>query len=154
MITTGDFQTALEPIARKNFFLGVKEIPAELEMFFDVTPSDKLTETYLQMSDVGDTGDLSGNLDYDEMSQGYTMTMTAVEKAKGMKIQRKFVRTDHLDIARSLPKMLGLSARRRIANDVFYVFNNAFNGNVLTIDGLSLCNAAHTSNHEEGTSQA
>ena len=154
MITTGDFQEALEPIARKNFFLGVREIPAELEMFYDVVQSDKLTETYLEMGDVGETDDFNGNLDYDEMEEGRTLEITAVEKAKGMKIQRKFVRTDQLDIARSLPKMLGLSARRRIATDIFYPFNYAFSTSFTTIDTNPLCYSAHTSGHEEGVNQS
>src|SRR3990167_594580 len=148
MISTADYQDALEPIARKNFFLGVKEVPAELEMFYDLFESDKLTETYLDLGDVGDMEDFTGALDFDETKQEGTMTITAVEKAKGMKIQRRFLRTDQLDIARSLPKMLGLSGRRRIATDVFYPFANAFNGLVTTIDALSLCSTAHTSTQE------
>ena len=153
MISTADYQTALEPIARKNFFLGVEEIPAELKMFYDVFQSDKLTETYLDEGDVGDMEDLTGSVSFDEMKQEGTMTITAVEKAKGMKIQRKFLRTDQLDIARTRPKMLGLSANRRIATDIFYPFAHAFDGLVTTIDGLSLCNTAHTSAQEDGVTQ-
>lgn len=154
MITTGDWQNALEPITRKNFFLGVKEVPAELEMLYNVTNSSKLTETYMEMGDTGSTGDFTGSLDYDDVDQGNTMTITAVEKAKGMKIQKKFVSTDQLSIAKDLPEMLGLSARRRIAGDVFAPFNNAFNTSLTTIDGLQLCSAAHTSSHAEGSSQS
>lgn len=154
MIVTGDWQDALEPIAIKNFNVGLKEIPAEREMLYDVQESSKLEETYLELGDIGSMGDFGGDVDYDDVQQGYKMQIAATEKAKGIKIQRKFVKTDQLDIVKSLPKMLGLAARRRIASDVFFPYNNAFNTALTTIDGLALCSSAHTSNHEDGTNQS
>ncbi|RTL20762.1 MAG: hypothetical protein EKK55_17405 [Rhodocyclaceae bacterium] len=151
MITTGNWQEALEPIAKKNFFAGFKEVPAERDMLFDVVKSDKLTETYLELGDIGSMEEFTGSVPYDEVEQGYTMTITAREFAKGIQIQRKFARTDQLDIVKSLPKLLGLAARRRIASDVFYGYNNAFNTSITTIDGLQLCSSAHTSNNGGST---
>lgn len=149
MITEGNWQDALEPIARKNFNVGKKEIPVEKKMLFAVEKSDKLTETYLEHGDIGSMEEFSGSVPYDNVAQGYKMTITAREFAKGIKIQRKFVRTDQLDIVKSLPKMLGLAARRRVASDVFYGYNNAFNTAMLTLDGLQLCSSAHTSNQQD-----
>ncbi len=146
MITTGNWQDALEPIARKNFALGFKEKPAERDMIFDVSKSSKLTETYIEMGDIGSMGVFDGDLSYDDVEQGYKMTLTAQELAKGMKIQRKFAETDQLDVVTGLPKMLGLAARRRMASDTFAMFNNAFNTTFTTIDALQLCSSSHTSN--------
>jgi phage major head subunit gpT-like protein len=145
MILDGNWQDALEPIAKKSFRVGLKEIPAEKSMLFDVTKSDKLTETYLEIGDVGSMEEFNGSVPYDDIAQGYKMTVTAKEMAKGIKIQRRFVRTDQLDIVKSLPKMLGLAARRRMALDVFFGYNNAFNTSLTTLDGLALCSTAHTS---------
>lgn len=145
MITTGNWQSALEPIAINNFNVGMREIPAEREMLFDVVQSNKLTETYLEHGDIGSMGEFSGSIEYDDVQQGYEYRITAREFAKGIKIQRKFVRVDQLDIVKSLPKMLGLAARRRMALDVFYMYNNAFNTSITTLDGLQLCSTAHTS---------
>jgi phage major head subunit gpT-like protein len=145
MILDGNWQDALEPIAKKSFQVGLKEIPAEKSMLFDVTKSDKLTETYLEIGDVGSMEEFNGSVPYDDIAQGYKMTVTAKEMAKGIKIQRRFVRTDQLDIVKSLPKMLGLAARRRMALDVFFGYNNAFNTSLTTLDGLALCSTAHTS---------
>jgi len=154
MIATGDWVNAQEPIARKNFFEGFREVPAEREMIYSVRNSTKLTETYLELGDIGSMSDFNGSLEYDGVEQGRTMTITAVEKAKGMMIQRKLMTTDQLNVVSDLPRMLGLSARRRVASDVFYPFRNAFNGVMTTIDGLSICNSAHTSSHEEGSNQS
>ena len=153
MITTANWQDALEPIARKSFQVGFKEIPMEREMLFDVQKSDKLTETYLELGDIGEMDVLTGSITYDDVAQGYKMTATAREMAKGIKIQRKFARTDQLDIVKGLPKLLGLSARRRMAGDVAEPLNNAFNTSYTTLDALQLCSGAHTSNNG-GSSQS
>ena len=148
MITTGNWQDALEPIARKNFQVGFREIPAERDMIFDVKKTSKLVETYIELGDIGAMNSFSGDLEYDDINQGYKMTITQSELAKGIKIQRKFAETDQLDVVEGLPKYLGLSARRRIALDTFAIFNNAFNTSLTTIDGLQLCSTAHTSNQD------
>lgn len=146
MITTGNWQNALEPIAHKNFDVGSKEIPAEKDLFYTVKKTSKLTETFLELGDIGSMGEFTGSLGYDDVTQGYSFTVTAKELAKGIKIQRKFAETDQLDIVEGLSQMLGRSARRRIASDVFFPFNNAFNTSITTLDGLQLCSTAHTSN--------
>ncbi len=148
MITTGNWQDALEPIAIKQFMVGWKEKPQDRAMLFDVTKSSKLIETYLEQGDIGNFNRFDGSLEYDDNAQGYKMTIEQFELAKGIKIQRKFAETDQLDVVKTLPKLLGLAARRRIASDTYAFLNNAFNTSLLTIDGLSLCNAAHTSNQE------
>jgi len=153
MIGTGNFQDALEPIAIKNYGLGFKEIPPERDMLYTVKTSKKLTETYLEIGDIGAMNELTGDLEYEDIQQGYKMTLTAREYAKGIKIQKKFVLTDQLDIVEGLPKLLGLAARRRIAGDVMANFNDAFNTSYTTIDGLQLCSSAHTSNNG-GSSQS
>lgn len=147
MIITANWQDALEPIARKSFKVGLKEIPAEREMLYDVQKSDKLTETYLELGDIGTMDEMTGSLSYDDIEQGYKMTRTNRLFAKGIKIEYKFARTDQLDIVKSLPKMLGLAARRRMAADVADPLNNAFNTTYPTLDALALCSSAHTSNN-------
>jgi phage major head subunit gpT-like protein len=146
LIATGNWQDALEPIARKNFQVGFKEVPADRDVIYSPKKTSKLTETYLELGDVGEMGDFDGDLDYDNVAQGYKMTITQTEKAMGMKLQRKFVETDQLDVVESLPKMQGLAARRRMGSDTYSIFNDAFSTAQLTIDGLQLCSSAHTSN--------
>ena len=147
MITTGDWQAALEPISHKNHDIGFDKVPAEKEMFYTVRKSSKLTETYLELGDIAPMSALRGSVNYSDVSQGYQFTVTATEYAQGVKIQRRFVETDQLDVVEDLPKKLGMSAHDRIATDIFFPFNNAFNTSITTLDGLQLCSAAHTSNN-------
>jgi len=153
MIAGTNYQDALEPIAIKNFQVGYKEKPMERDMIYTVKSSSKLTETYLELGDIGAMGEFSGDLEYEDTNQGYKMTISVTELAKGIEIRKLFVLTDQLDVVEGLPKLLGLAARRRQRRDVFQIFNDAFNTSLLTIDGLQLCSAAHTSNNG-GSSQA
>jgi phage major head subunit gpT-like protein len=148
MITTGNWQDALEPIAIKGAALGFREKPMERDVLFTVKKSKKLVETYLELGDIGAFESFTGDLAYDDSAQGYKMTITQDELAKGMKIQRKFVETDQIDVVESLPKLIGLAARRKILRDTFSPLNNAFNTSLTTMDTLQLCSAAHTSNQE------
>lgn len=145
MITTGNWPDALEPIARKNFDIGFEEVPAEKDMFYSTRTGKKLTETYIEIGDIAPMGRFTGTVNYSDVSQGYQFTVTATQFAQGIKIQRSFVDTDQQDVVSGLPKKLGVSARRRIATDIFFPLNNAFNTSILTLDGLQLCSSAHTS---------
>lgn len=153
MITTGDWQDALEPIARKNYDVGKEEIPAEKDMFYSVRKGSKLTETYLELGDIGPMSEFTGSVNYSDVSQGYKFTVTAKEFAQGIKIQRKFAETDQLDVIEGLNQLLGRSQRRRLASDIYFPFNNAFNTSITTLDGLQICSSAHTSN-QGGSSQS
>lgn len=153
MITTGNWPDALEPIARKNYDIGFEEIPAEREMIYKVRSSSKRTETYMEIGDIESMGRFNGTVNYSDVREGYSFTVTAVQYAQGIKIQRAFVDTDQQDVVEGLPKKLGISARRRLATDVFFPFNNAFNTSITTLDGLQLGSAAHTSNNG-GSSQS
>lgn len=143
----GGWADALEPIANKSFAVGFREYPVERDAFYTV-PSRKAkkTETMLEMGDIGIMGQLSGDLEYESLQQGYKMTITQEQYAKGIMIERQFKETDQLDIVEGLPRMLGLAARRRFAVDAVKWFNSATDGSYTVQDGLSLANSAHTSN--------
>jgi phage major head subunit gpT-like protein len=150
-ITDGDWQNALEPIARKNFELGFKKVPADRAVFYDVKKTSKLTETHLEIGDSGDMGEFTGDMEYEGVAEGYTMQITQREFAKGMKILRKFAETDQLNIVESLPKHRGLQAHRRMAADIFSVFNDAFTTAQVTLNSEALCTTTHASKFNSTT---
>lgn len=146
MIGTTQWTDALEPIARLQADAGMKELPDNREVLWTVKPSKKLTETLLEQGDIGPTPQFTGNLEYLDNAQGYKKTVTNVEYASGIKIQRIFYDTDQLDVVEGRPKLLGRSMRRRIAADSVFHLQNAFNAAYTVPDTLTLCNTAHTSN--------
>jgi len=147
-IYSGNFQDTLEPIARVSFKLGLgREVMGRRDFFFKVEKSDKDTETYLELGDIGSVPEFDGELEFATMQQGYKMTIQQKEYGLGLRLQYKWVRTDQLRVAKQLPEMLGLSMRRRIAADSLVWWNNSFNTTLTTKDGLALCSSAHTSNN-------
>ena len=148
MITTGDWQASLEPIAKKNHDMGLDEMPLpELNMFYTPVSNAKLTETFVELGDIATMGVHHGSINYANVKQGYQFTVTANQFSQGIKIEKLFVLADRQDIVTGLPNKLGVSARRRQATDVLFPFNNAFNTSITTLDGLQLCSAVHTSNN-------
>lgn len=147
MITVGDWPDALEPIAQANFNIGFEKVPAEKEMFFTVKQGKKKTETFMEIGDGKPMNEFTGSIPYDDISEGYKFTSTAKQFAKGIKIERQFVDTDQQNIVEGLPQVLGAKAHERYATDTFFMFNNAFNTSILTLDALQLCSTAHTSNN-------
>ena len=145
MIGSGNWPDAIETIIDYNFDIGFEKEPVEKDMFYKVRSSSKKTETYGEIGDIGPMNEFNGGLAYDDVSQGYKFTVTAKQFAKGIKITRDLIDTDQQDVVEQLPQMLGRAAHNRIATDVFFPFNNAFNTSITTLDGLQLCSSAHTS---------
>ena len=141
------FQNTLEPIAKKSFHLGLgRQVMSRRDFFYNVTPSDKQTETYLEIGDMGTVPEYDGDLQYADWKEGYKNTITAKEYLLGLKIEYRWMRFDQLRVVKQASEMLGLTMKRRIAADSVFWFNNMFNTSYQTRDGLALCSSAHTSN--------
>ena len=141
------FQNTLEPIAKRSFHLGLgKQVNGRRDFFYKVDPSDKQTETYLEIGDMGTVPEYTGDLEYTDWKEGYKNTITAKEYLLGLKIEYRWVRFDQLRVAQQASEMLGLTMKRRLAADSVFWFNNMFNGSYVTRDGLALSHTAHTSN--------
>ena len=141
------FQNTLEPIAKRSFHLGLgKQVNGLRDFFYKVEKSDKQTETYLEIGDMGTVPEYTGDLEYTDWKEGYKNTITAKEYLLGLKVEYRWIRFDQLRVAKQASEMLGLTMKRRLAADSVFWFNNMFNGSYLTRDGLALCHTAHTSN--------
>lgn len=140
------FQNTLEPIAKRSFHLGLgRNYESRRDFFYNVQPSDKQTETYLEIGDIESVPEYQGDLHYADWKEGWKNTITAKEYLLGLKIEYRWMRFDQLRVVQQASEMLGLSMKRRIASDSVYWFNNMFNGSYLTRDGLALSHTAHTS---------
>lgn len=138
-------------------------------MLYNVQTSDK---SYEKDSSVGSFSDLTpftGTIAYDDVYQGYDVTYTAVEYAKGFKIERKLYDDDLYNIISKKPRGLAIAAKRTMEKSAANIFNTAFDATagVIAVDGITvlsnsealpLCDAAHTSTatsstqNNEGTS--
>ena len=146
-INRGNFQASDYPHYKKIFHLGMgREVKDRREIYFDQVSSDRKFETYFEVGDFGTVPEFDQELQYEGVQQGYQNTITNKLYAKGMRIEYEFKRVDQQRIAKSLPDMLAMAMRRRLSSDSVTWFNDATT-TYLTRDGLSLVNAAHTSNN-------
>ena len=124
-------------------------------MIYNVQSADT---SYEKDSSVGAFGDMpvfTGTIAYDDVYQGYDVTYTHVEFAKGFKVERKLYDDDLYNVIARKPRGLALSAKRTQEKYAASVFNDAFSGaGTIAINGttvlnnteaLSLCNSLHTS---------
>lgn len=150
-----NFGDLLEPGLRKIFTDQYKSIPSMRDMLYNIGGS---STSYEKDSSVGAFGDMpvfSGTIEYDDVYQGYDVTYTHAEFAKGFKVERKLFDDDLYNIINRKPAGLSMSARRTEEKYAANPFNNAFTGSgTISISGttvlsntesLSLCNDAHTS---------
>ena len=150
-----NFGDLLEPGLRKVFSEQYNEIPEMRSLIFNVQTA---STSYEKDSSVGAFGDMpvfTGTIMYDDVYQGYDVTYTHAEFAKGFKIERKLFDDDLYNIISRKPRGLAVSAKRTQEKYAASVFNNAFIGaGTISVDGttilsssegLSLCNEAHTS---------
>lgn len=106
-------------------------------------PDEKMSQT----GELGDFSEFTGNLDYDATNQGYDVTATHVEWAKGMKIERKLMDDDLFMVMDRQPKKLARAANRTKESHASRVFTMAFSLDNLFYshsEGVALCSNSHT----------
>ncbi len=115
--------------------------------------------SYEKTSSVGAFGDFSdfdtsGTITYDDVNQEYDTTITFKQWVSGFQVERKLYDDDLYSIINKKPAGLALGAQRTREKHGATPFNDAFSGtgteNMSGMDGLSLCNSAHTSNATSG----
>lgn len=106
----------------------------------------------MRWSSVGAFGDFSqftGNVTYDEVSQGYDVLQTHIEFASGFQVERRLFDDDQYNIMDQRPAGLASAATRTRQKHAARAFNNAFNVDTLfsvNSEGLPMCYTAHTTN--------
>lgn len=149
------------PIASQNFanlvVTGIREaffnsyddtVKSEsmVPRLFRMLGSTRQNEYTLSISALADFEDFTatGQIQYDDISEGYKKTFTANEWTKGIRIRRAAKDDDLYGIFDDLPTQRGIAAARTREKHGASVFIGAFTG-TSGPDSLSLCSTAHTS---------
>ena len=143
------FSNLMEPGVREVFFNSYDDTVAKEAMvprIFRMLGSTRATEFTLSISALGDFEDFdtTGQISYDDISEGYKNTFTHRAWTKGLRITRKAKQNDLYGIFDDLPTQRGIAAARTREKHGASIFNGAFAG-TSGPDSLSLCNTAHTS---------
>ena len=146
VVTESQFNEVIEPGLRQVFTDEFNDIPngSLIGPLYRMETSDKANEDYLEIEDIGNVPEFTGNLDYTEFKQGNKKTVTNVAYALGLKIARDLIDDDLYGVIEDMVRQLGAVARYRMEQDAASPFVNAFNSTYTTFDGLSLCNSAHS----------
>ncbi len=151
-ITAESFSNLMEPGVREVFFNSYYDIVKRESMvprLFKMLDSNRQNEYTLSISAMGDfeNFDSTGQVTYDDISEGYKKTFTHNAWTKGIRITRKAKQNDLYGIFSDLSEQRGIAAAKTREKHGSSVFNGAFAG-TSGPDSLSLCNSAHTSTVE------
>lgn len=139
----------MAPGIREAFFNSYDDVIKKESMvpaLYRMLGSTRQNEYTLSISALGDfeNFDTSGQITYDDISEGYKATFTHQSWTKGIRITRKAKQNDMYGIFDDLPSQRGIAAARTREKHGASIFTGAFAG-TSGPDSLSLCNAAHTS---------
>ena len=142
------FSNLMEPGVREVFFNSYDDTVAKESMvprLYRMLGSTRATEFTLSISALGDFEDFdsTGQITYDDISEGYKKTFTHRAWTKGLRITRKAKQNDLYGIFDDLPTQRGIAAARTREKHGASIFNSAFAG-TSGPDSLSLCNSSHT----------
>lgn len=157
-IISEQFGDLLEPGLKKIFDDQYKALPSMLSSFYMIGTS---STSYEKVSSVGAFGDFTdfdttGQIVYDDVAQGYDTQIESKQWVSGFQVERKLYDDDLYGIINKKPRGLAIAAQRTREKHGAVPFNDAFTSagteNMTGMDGLSLCNAAHTSTASGGYS--
>jgi len=147
-MTSGQFGDLLDPRFQKIFFDNLKEPNDMIPVIFtDVGTNGRNNMMWSGVGQLPDWDEFTGNVTYASMSQGYDVTLTPVEFAKGIQIERKLYDDDQYHVMDQKPKGLASSARRLRQKHAHRIFNNAFSVDSYFYahsEGVALCSNSHT----------
>jgi hypothetical protein len=103
--------------------------------------------TWSNVGTLTDWDEFTGTIPYTSIAQGYDVTMTPVEFAKGMQVDRKLYDDDQYHIMDQKPKGMAEALHRTRQKHGARLFNNAFGVDTLFYshsEGVALCSNSHT----------
>lgn len=115
---------------------------------YQMVGGTQLTERFSSIGAMGDIPLFNGKLTYDDVFQGYDVTLTALELARGISIEKLLFDTDQHNTINSKPQAIGMAANRTRHGHRVRPFNQAFVVDTLfgvNSEGVPLCSDSHTS---------
>ncbi len=148
---SGNFADLLDPRFQKIYNDTYKQLPDRISDFYDVkSGADAPTRDTYRLSQIGTFGDVpefTGSVTYDDVNQGYDVTLTHKEYASGFQIARTLFEDDQYGIMDAKPRGLATALQRTRQKHAASVFNNAFSLDQTWMshtEGVALCSDSHT----------
>ncbi len=149
MIST-NFADVLDVRFRRIWDERFAQLPDKLATFYQMDPGSKpgrQSERYSTVGTLGDTPQFTGTVNYGDVFQGYDTTLTPLEFAQGIQIERRLFDDDQFQIIDQKPKALAGSLYRLRQTHGARQFNNAFSVDTFfysNTEAVALCSNSHT----------
>lgn len=145
---TGQFGDLLDIRFQKIFDDNFPQLNDMLPELFDF-PADngRIDMRFSQVSGYGDIPEFSGSVTYQSAAQGYDTTITPIEFASGIQVERRLFDTDQFSIMNQRPSGLARAAQRTRQKHGARSFNNAFSVDTKfynNSEAVALCSNSHT----------
>ncbi len=148
--TTGAFGDLLDIDFQKIFDDNLPQLNDMLPEFYDFPPDNGQNHMrFSQISGYGNIPDFSGSVTYQSAAQGFDTTITPLEFASGIQVERRLFDTDQYSIMNQRPAGLARAAQRTRQVHGARVFNNAFSVDTKfynNSEAVALCSDSHTTN--------
>jgi len=150
------FGDLLDPRFQEIFYEAYNQEPSMLGEFYNmVGTNSRNTMTWSQVGTLPDWSQFTGSTTYTDSVQGFDTTMTPLEFASGVQVERKLFDDDQFTIMDQRPRSLGTSAARTREKHGARLFTNACSVDSLfynNSEGVALVSNSHTTNSGASTS--
>lgn len=155
MLSTS-FGDLLDPRFTKIFHEEKDQVPSMIGEIYTMVPHNgRQNMTWSEVGTMGDWESFAGTVNYGSLNQGYDVTMTFVEFARGIQAERKLVDDEQFHILDQRPAALGSSYARTREQHGARLFNNAFSVDSFFYahsENVALCSNSHTTTSGASTS--
>lgn len=145
---SGNFGDLLDPRFQKIFHEEKPQVPSMIGTIYTMVPTNgRNNMTWSEVGTLPDIEEFNGTVGYQSSSQGYDVTMTPVEFAGGIQVQRKLFDDEQYNIMDQKPKGLRTSTDRTREKHAFRLFNNAMSVDSYFFahsENVALCSDSHT----------
>ncbi len=146
--TTGQFGDLLDVRFQKIFNDQYPQLNDMIPMLYSMEADNGRID--MRFSEVGgyqDVPQFSGTVTYQSTAQGYDTTITPLEFASGVQVERRLFDTDQYSIMDERPSGLARAAQRTRQKHAARPFNNAFSTDTFfynNSENVALCSNSHT----------
>ena len=146
---SSNFGDLLDPRMKDVFNDAYAQLPDRIGTFYDVVGPGPTTADirYSEVGAFGDVPEFTGSVTYDDVSQGYDVTITPKEYASGFQVERKLYDDDLTGIIEQKPRGLGTAYQRTRQKHAASLFVNSFSLDATWLshtEGVALCSDSHT----------
>jgi hypothetical protein len=152
---SGAFGDLLDPRFRKVYFERYNAVPTKRDLFYTTISSDRDTVRDTAVGTLGDLVEFTGNIVYDDMSQGYDVTETHKQFTSGFQIERTLFDDDQYNIMDRRPAGLATATQRTMEAHAARLFNNSASVDTYFFshsEGVPLSSDSHTTTSGASTS--